>query len=117
MPHQFFMKFRGPAAHPNRGEKAGTDGADVGQALPPGCATQKWQIARIPFLWHVFECLDTLSVRRPPLMPNSLPELEAERSKILRQLTALGDLNHRPSGPLGPRSLHRMQPPFHMPVV
>ena len=50
-------------------------------------------------------------------MPNSLPELEAERSKILRQLTALGDLNHRPSGPLGPRSLHRMQPPFHMPVV
>ena len=25
-------------------------------------------------------------------MPNSLPELEAERSKILRQFTALGDL-------------------------
>src|ERR1035437_10974760 len=27
-----------------------------------------------------------------PYMPNSLPELEAERSKILRQFTALGDL-------------------------
>src|ERR1035438_7670837 len=57
-----------------------------------GCATQKWQIARIPFLWRVSECLDTLSTRRPPLMPNSLPELEAERSKLLRQFTTLGDL-------------------------
>src|ERR1035441_6288601 len=59
---------------------------------PNGCATQKWQIARIPFLWRVSECLDTLSTRRPPLMPNSLPELEAERSKLLRQFTTLGAL-------------------------
>src|ERR1035441_8677039 len=65
-------------------------GTDPG--VPRGCATQKWQIARIPFLWRVSECLDTLSTRRPPLMPNSLPELEAERSKLLRQFTTLGDL-------------------------
>src|ERR1039458_4784543 len=71
--------------------------AHEAQVLPQdplgrGCVTQKWQIARIPFLWRVSECLDTLSTRRPPLMPNSLPELEAERSKLLRQFTTLGDL-------------------------
>jgi hypothetical protein len=27
-------------------------------------------------------------------MPDSLPELEAERSQILRQFTTLGDLRH-----------------------
>jgi len=32
-----------------------------------GCATQKWQFARVPFLWHVSECLYTLSIGRPPL--------------------------------------------------
>src|ERR1019366_2617184 len=67
-------------------------GACFSLLLRSGCATQKWQIARIPFLWHVSECLDTLSTRRPPLMPNSLPELEAERSKLLCQFTTLGDL-------------------------
>ena len=32
-------------------------------------------------------------------------------------LRRLDPLNHRPSRLLGPRSLHRAQPPFHMPVV
>src|ERR1035437_4773586 len=41
-------------------------GYDLGR-WENGCATQKWQIARVPFLWHVSECFDTLSVRRPPL--------------------------------------------------
>src|ERR1035437_3335203 len=40
---------------------------NVNLSIRAGCATQKWQIARVPFLWHVSECFDTLSVRRPPL--------------------------------------------------
>src|SRR6266849_5035945 len=44
------------------------------------------------FLALESECADTLRIRRSSSMPNSLPELEAARSKILRQFSTLGDL-------------------------
>src|SRR5260370_42614540 len=44
-------------------------------------------------LWRLTSvCCDAVRLRRPPAMPNSIPELEAERSKILRHFTTLGDL-------------------------
>src|ERR1039458_4523642 len=76
---------------------------------PNGCATQKWQIARIPFLWRVSECLDTLSTRRPPLMPNSLPELLSQESDALNRPPDQRSSHERqPADPL-PRS-HRHGP-------
>ena|SRR5271166_6051064 len=60
---------------------------DLGPTRSPNCDV-KWGIGRF-FLWHLSERIGTL--REGGAMPNSLPQLEAQRTELFRQPAALGD--------------------------
>src|SRR5579864_8021817 len=79
-------------AHPRElSSRVGARVSELRSGRTPGCATWRGQFAPFLFLWYLSECCKSLRRRSPP-MPESLPALEAQRTHLLRQIGALGDL-------------------------